>query len=165
MIRLGVEKAPEWVTLVTGVDIMMRPANALDDSLARETAMAKIAQIAEAENDLREYGMEAFKLSDLTLDTETTSLSSGFGMTLYAVELAKRVATDWRGVGDAEGNALQMSRKTLGMLFLERGSPGGPSLAKTFLAAALSSTIRADAEGNVSGAEPNGSTGTAPVTA
>lgn len=86
MLTLNIDIAPRWITLMPGVDVLVRPLH---------------------------HGIWlAAKASDAVLAAEENRDAQDMTFAL-GVEVAKRVILDWRGVGDPAGKALPLTPEAI----------------------------------------------------
>lgn len=83
MLTLNIDLSPRWITLMPGVEVLVRPMH----------------------NGIWLAATEAATAAD-NLDANDWSFVLG-------VEVAKRTITDWRGVGDEAGAALPVSPEAI----------------------------------------------------
>lgn len=82
MLTLNIDLSPRWITLMPGVEVLVRPMHQGIWLAAKDSPAATTAATSRDANDW------TFAIG---------------------VEVAKRVITDWRGVGDASGAVMAVS--------------------------------------------------------
>ena len=133
MLRLSLgTRDPEWVELGHGVAVFCRPMSSLLMNAARRSAL------------IRELGEDA--------DNDAVAFA-------LARAVAREAVLDWRGVGDMDGNALEVSADGLDALL------DLPEFYDAFLVRYLSRGVALESEKNAYAPSPSGTSAGAPNTA
>ncbi len=152
---LRVEKIDRTVKrrkFVDGAWLTMRPATSIESIQAETEAAQIVADWLKAPQGLREFGLDEFAGPEDGEDMEA-QVDRVIGLTRFLVNalLFEMLVTDWDGVGDADGNPIEITRKHIGMLL------SNADCFAAFERLAWSAERTVSAEGNACAASPNGS--------
>lgn len=157
MIRLGLPKEPRWLNLGSGVEVLTRPLSTAIYRAATATAYRKALALAEERGLIEEAGGS---ITDIPDPTDQDGIV-GFRAQFMVQALAVHAIQEWKGVGDETGNQLApVTAKNVSMFIRDF-----PLQASRFEEQYLYEIGQLSAEGNGSGAGPNGTSEVAPVTA
>jgi hypothetical protein len=108
MLTLNLDIAPRWITVLPGVDLLVRPMHNGIWLAATEVATESATESATEAGRADVIGQPApFDAHDWTF--------------ILGVEVAKRTVIDWRGVGDTEGTPIPVSPDAILALLHMRG--------------------------------------------
>lgn len=144
MFTLDLPTEPRWLDLPHGVRVLVRPLDAAVQAAAQAYAERICREMLVAQSDAMAAGaaLEGFDLSDTDMRTGTIAQ-------LLAIGLARFGIIAWDGVGDENGNPLEMTQASLEAF-------GRSPLSADFVRAYDAPRRRQVAEGNASAPGPNG---------
>lgn len=146
-LSLNFDWSPRWVSVVSGVEILMRPATSIDAAAASDAAVSLVRAALQGAEALAELGIPVPGAGDLA----EPSYVLGLTRHLSAVELALRIVTQWKGVELDPGAPADLNKANLAKFFLHSFALNG------FERTAYSHLEALSAEGKGSPLSPNGS--------
>lgn len=154
-IRLNIPTEPYWLDLAHGVRVHVRPLSTAIYESARRGSWRRCEEILKERADIVEVGGRVDGLPDLT----DPDARDGFAQLLFAQALACAAIFEWRGVGDAEGNAAEVTPAAIGELMMIH------AMAEDFVIKYTRTHEQVIAEGNAFGPSPSGTSAEGPNTA
>lgn len=103
MIVLNEAPAPRWVELFNGAALFAAPPTTALVYAARAVAEGWMADLMANGEAVTRAGGHLVGLPDFTDELERKALENS----LFVVALAERAVTDWRGIGTADGTAIE----------------------------------------------------------
>ena len=101
MIRLGLTREPRWLDLGNGVSVLARPLTTAIYRAAISTAQRKSLAIAEEKGLIDDAGGSVLDIPDPFDRDGIAGLQAQFMLQA----LATHAITEWKGIGDEQGNA------------------------------------------------------------
>jgi hypothetical protein len=156
MLRLGMPREPRWLDLGYGVRVLVRPFNAAVLAAVRNEAGQLAREIRDNRMALFLAGLDPANLPDL----DDEHVISGLAEAMLVKILGRQVIEAWEGVLQADGSAPAPVTPEAVNELLDL-----PAMAVAFLRQATEPIAALVAEGNGSGAAPNGTMAAAPAIA
>lgn len=137
--RLAVGTEPEWMDLVEGAAVLVKPPSTPLVFLARARANLLLDRIVEGVDAFTMVGAEIVGVPDLDSEDQLEMVRQ----TLFTLCLAELAILDWRGVLDDAGNELPFEVRHVRQLLSYAPA------AHAFVGKYLDHSARVSAEGNV----------------